>query len=264
MTVYIDSLFLINTITDFILIAISMKILKKRPALWRMILGSIFGGCYAIVIFFFNVHIIISVIASVIMLIISYKPKSLYDFFKVMTSFYTSSFILSGIMMMLFYRNYGFVTDNIFYLRLPVSVFIFSALFFYLLMNIIGAVYKRIKRNILHIRVTYKSEDIFLNALEDSGNLLKDPIFKKPVLIAEKRLFTIADDERIFAVPYHSLGCKEGIIYAIKPERTECMGKKIDVLIGLYDGHLSKNGEYNALIGSEICQNGKGDFLHDV
>jgi len=263
MTVYIDSLFLINSVTDFMLIILSMKILKKRIVLWRAAAAAVFGGIYATVIFFFNSHIIISVIVSVIMLIIAYKPSSLYDFFKMITAFYTSSFILSGIMMMLFYGNYGFVTNKIFYIRLPVSIFILSSFLFYMLINIISVVYKKIKKNILHISVLYNGDNIIVSALEDSGNLLREPVTNKPVMIAERDLFNIREKEGKFVVPFHSLGCESGIIYAVRPEKAEYMGEEIDVLIGLYDGKLSKNNEYNALIGSGICVNKKGDFLHE-
>ena len=126
---------------------------------------------------------------------------------------------------------------------------------------------------------------IKVKALLDTGNLLTDPITKSPVVIVEKEklLALIPDNEidiiedllggdefidkesynaRIRAIPYVSVGNKNGIMIAykvdwIKLEYQDEINEIDNVLIGIYNDTLTKNNKYSALIGLQILERSK-------
>ena len=78
MTIYIDTLIFSNIIIDYLLLSITIKILKINYKLYRVILGSLFGGISSLTIllpwgnFLFNFVvklIIISITISILVII---------------------------------------------------------------------------------------------------------------------------------------------------------------------------------------------------
>jgi stage II sporulation protein GA (sporulation sigma-E factor processing peptidase) len=113
------------------------------------------------------------------------------------------------------------------------------------------------------------------------GNFLKDPISGENVVIIEKRALegliekSILDDmEKILkgkwiesrdlhnyafkVIPFMSLGNERGLLVGIKPDLVRIYDEKTyyrdDILIGIYDGKISKNGIYKGLIGLEVLE----------
>ena len=259
LTVYLDSLFLINAVMDFILIFAALRIAKKNFRLWRIITAAGAGGIFAVCMFFADngASFILGIPAAALMLVIAYKPHSIKEFFKILMIFYAVSCCMAGVGMLLFFsgRFNGYIKNGVFYIRIPLWLLVISAAVFYALITVSQRILNRIKgRRIVLLAVTYNSEKFFLNALEDSGNFLKEPISGKPVIIADKGIFAAEKIEFFYAVPFHSLGCENGIIYAFKPERIEYQNQTIDAFIGIYNSALSDSGEYNALIGNGICK----------
>ena len=104
----------------------------------------------------------------------------------------------------------------------------------------------------------------------DSGNTLKDPLSKKPVIIVEKNIIEkIVDVEKLMGgdenlkirlIPFKSIGKQNGMLIGIKPQYikikyNENQVKTNNVIVGIYDKKISKN--YSALIGLEILEGGK-------
>ena len=65
---------------------------------------------------------------------------------------------------------------------------------------------------------------------------------------------------KIRIIPFTSLGKENGILIGLKADSVEIDMEEntiniADVIIGIYNGHLSKNGKYKALIGLDILEN---------
>ncbi|MCH5185812.1 MAG: sigma-E processing peptidase SpoIIGA [Oscillospiraceae bacterium] len=265
MTVYIDSLFLINAAMDFLLIIITLKIRKRSFRLRRAVFASFAGGAFAAGIFFCPAKFpaaAVGLLFPALMLRAAYKPSSVPEFLKTLLIFYLSSCCMAGAGLLFFFsgKSNGFVKNGIFYMRLPPGTLVLSASVLYMLLSAAGYMLNALKKkHIVTLSVTHRSKRLTLTALEDSGNFLTEPISGKPVIVADKNILYIDGTETLFAVPFHSLGCEKGIIYAFKPERIEYKNMRRDALIGIYDGKLSPSGEYNALMGNLICDK-KGEF----
>ena len=117
----------------------------------------------------------------------------------------------------------------------------------------------------------------------DTGNLLKEPISKQDVIIVEKNsLFGLVSgdildnlnqiiqgkwldsgrqdiyDYKFKVIPFSSLGNENGMLIGFKPDYIKILGEeecvRNDVIVGIYDGKLSKSNLYTSLIGLDVLQ----------
>lgn len=139
---------------------------------------------------------------------------------------------------------------------------------------------------ICNIKIDINSKAVYTKAIIDTGNFLKDPITKVPVAVVEKKVLTGIIPEKILnnlsniiegeeidlgeylpkirLIPFMSLGKENGILIGVKAEgitistQEETIFIK-NIIIGIYDGSLSKTGKYKALIGLELLENKGGN-----
>lgn len=131
----------------------------------------------------------------------------------------------------------------------------------------------------LKIIINKKSE--YIKSIIDTGNFLREPISKLPVVVVEKRALKklipeyILDnlDEiingqevdlqdyvaKVRLIPFSSLGKENGMLLGIKADAIliETDEKSIvlsNAIIGIYNGILNKTGKYQALIGLDIIE----------
>ena len=132
-----------------------------------------------------------------------------------------------------------------------------------------------------NIKVNRNSKYTYINAIIDTGNFLREPITKTPVIVVEKDvLINIVPDyilnnlneiingkdfdledysSKIRIIPFTSLGKENGILLGLRADSVEIDLEEntiniTDVIIGIYNGHLSKNGKYKALIGLDLLE----------
>ena len=139
------------------------------------------------------------------------------------------------------------------------------------------------KQAFCRFKIYLSNHVVELNALVDTGNSLVDPISRKPVIIAEFdkikpllpetviQLYLQENQDdlaalaasfseggfgtRIRMIPYSAIG-KSGVIAGFRPDRIEIetdgtgakQQRSEDVIIGICDFALSKDGEYQALM----------------
>ncbi len=131
------------------------------------------------------------------------------------------------------------------------------------------------------IKVNINSKYTYINAIIDTGNFLKEPITKTPVIVVEKdTLVNIIPDyilnnldkiiagenidlgeymSKIKLIPFTSLGKENGMLIGVKADSVivnleENIININNVIIGIYNGILSKNDKYKALIGLDLLE----------
>lgn len=136
--------------------------------------------------------------------------------------------------------------------------------------------------------ISVNNRELVLPALLDTGNQLIDPVSQKPVIVAEavslKTLipenlwpqicqepldkyvlyssFTDLDKEwqsRFSLIPFNSVGKADGILIGLRPDfvtinNGEYSITTTDVVIGLINRVLSREGHYSALLQPQILQ----------
>lgn len=101
------------------------------------------------------------------------------------------------------------------------------------------------------------NKTVSATGLMDTGNHLKEPISQKPVIIVEKELLKKEGicllENNFYAIPYHSIGNKAGIMRGFIAEEitigTEQDSRKLQqVMIGICEEKLSRKGEYSLIL----------------
>jgi len=297
MEVYLDVLLLENILMNYLILAVTSKFLKKKVKSLRLLLGAFIGAVYVIILLFLpQIHIYYSLsaklILSVVIVGVTFFPKKLREFIKTITCFYMSTFIFAGAAFAFLSLNQGggIVRNGAFYVYMnsKMSFILIAAL---VTLILIRAFYQFIKeygsgdKVLVSLYVVFDGNGIWVPALVDTGNQLKDPLSGAPVIIVEaqaiKSLLPLSlaeymeqqkDEEplnielalkntgwfsRFRLVPFTSLGKENGILLGFRPDYIE-VGKNgerketKDVVICLYNRKLSENSTYHALLAPEL------------
>lgn len=297
MEVYLDVLLLENILMNYLILAATSKFLKSRVKSLRLFIGALIGAVYVIVLLFLpQIHIYYSLsaklILSIVIIVVTFNPKKLYEFIKTIICFYMSTFIFAGAAFAFLSLNQGggIVRSGAFYVYLnsKMSFILIAAMVAFIM---IRAFYLFIKeygsgdKVLVSLYVVFDGNGIWVPALVDTGNQLKDPLSGAPVIIVEaeaiKTLLPISlveymekqnEEEtinieialkntgwfsRFRLIPFTSLGKENGILPGFRPDYIE-VGKNgerketKDVVICLYNRKLSENSTYHALLAPEL------------
>ncbi len=135
----------------------------------------------------------------------------------------------------------------------------------------------------MNCKLQIKLDESIINieAIIDTGNFLRDPISKMPVIVVEKEALrgSIPDElinnlseiisgkdvnigkylSKIRIIPFSSLGKENGLLIGIKAnsvyiQQNEESALIKNVIVGIYDGILSKSNKYSALVGLNLLE----------
>ncbi len=253
MKVYLDYVFFINFIFNFILLLGTSVLLKRNIKIIRIIIGSIVGS-FSIFLLFINISsfvlFILKMLSGFIMVIITFKYKdikySLNNFFYLIIL----SIIIGGFLYLI-NIEIGYEHVGMIFYKNGVNLNIYILIFFAILITVIYVKkMKQYKKNISYyhkVTVYTNNKKYFLNGYVDTGNNLFDPYFNKPVLIVNNNINIIT--KKFIFVPFNTLNSK-GLLkcYFIDKIFIEGIGYKYNCLIG-------KNFDKFNLSGVDIILN---------
>ena len=228
--VYADLLFLINFSMDYLCLYICARVLHRRIGLFRTILSATIGGLYSIFALLTNIEgiaaLIIDICVCIIMCAIVFAERK-----RAASSTLLCSFLYLGISMMT-----GGAMTAVFHLLnrldLPIDsidedgispyVFIILAVISGLITLRSGElVSKRSTVKTCTLTIDHNGKSIEFCALSDSGNLVKDPLSNKPIIVVDRQILASIVDINIFdkfqsGVPPEDHGYKGMRIIPIK------------------------------------------------
>ena len=289
MTLYVDIIFLENVFMNSIILLATGVILKTQLKIWRNLVASVLGSIYAIIIYVSNMEIysnvFLKLLLSVAIVYIAFKPQNIKSFVKHIVIFYLTSFTFGGVAFALLY----FVSpqeilyqDGVFIGTYPIKIILAGGIVGFI---IITLSFKNIKGRLSHkdmycsLKIYSGDKQIRVNAIVDTGNFLRDPITRMPVVVIESEELTglfskeilenVTDiingkevnlgeySSKIRMIPFKSLGKENGLLLGIKINEIEVEYQDIqykhkDVIVGIYNGHLSRNGKYAGLVGVDV------------
>ena len=243
MKIYLDLVLFINFFFDFILLFGVNTLLKKRAKLYRLILSSIFGSISILFLFIpiNNISLfILKLIISIIMILIAFGDK---NFKKTYVYFYILSIFLGGVMYLLndtfSYKNKGIVFfSNGLSINLIVMIIISPIVIYYYVKE--NKEYKNMSSNTYLIDIYIGDTRYSLTGYLDTGNTLKDPYKKRPVIITDSTKIDF-NIEKCILVPYETISNK-GIIKCIKPDKVIINKKEFkNCLIGKVNKEIKLN-----------------------
>lgn len=293
MTIYIDIIIVENLIMNYIILYATGLISKNKIYYFRIFLASLIGAIYAVTQYVSKLYIysniIVKIILSIIIVFVAFNPQNIKKMCKQLVLFYLATFTFGGVATYLIYvlKPQNIIIKNGMYIGTYVLKVIFiGAILGTVILNI-GFKFAKNKITkkdmICKIKIKLNKKEIILNAMVDTGNMLKEPITGNPVVVVEKtELYDLIPKEildniesilggdfekipedikneyipKLKIIPFSSLGKQNGMLVGIKPEKLEVINEQVEeknnVIIGIYNKSLTKRGEYNALIGIEL------------
>lgn len=246
MKIYIDYVFFINFLFDFILLISLSMLLKRNPKLKRIILGSLFGGLTIIILFLpisSFLFFLSKIICGFFMLIITFGFKDLKYTMTNLIYLMVLSILLGGTLYLINLEKTSSHSGMLFFTNKDpfniIILIIISAITMILYVKIES---KNKKERQFSYQVTLKNNNqtYNLNAFLDTGNNLKDPYFDKPIIILNKGI-NLESEKSIF-VPFKTLN-SEGLMKCLFIEELNIkeVGNFKNVLVGLSNDkfHLS-------------------------
>ncbi|WP_059104695.1 sigma-E processing peptidase SpoIIGA [Shouchella shacheensis] len=295
MTVYVDLIWLLNLGIDYLLIAVTALMLKRRFQHIRMMLAALFASLIVVLMFtpvaplFSNAFIKLGYSAVIVWMAFGYKRFTF--FVQGFATFYFVTFVTGG---GLFATHYFFETDADILGALPGYGLAGSAVSWsFVLIGFPLVLYfakhqvetfeeKKINfAQLAKVRMWIEDKEIAVTGLIDSGNQLKDPITKTPVMILEthqlyeafgkKQMDAVVslsmeketEDfplfSRVRVVPFRAVGQADPFLAALKPDRIQVIhqGETFEtgnVLIGLQSQTLSPEEAYQCIVHPKLVQ----------
>ena len=283
--VYIDSLFLLNLLLDYLLLRVSARICGQYIPTLRLGLGALFGACYAVCAFLpgggFLTQPLVKLMAGILMALIAFGGRR--RLLRLTGVFFACSCALGGGLLMLSLLGQGGLTysNGIPATGLDLKMLLLSAAGIYLLLTLcmrcLGR-YSRLRREVVPVTLFLEGRQVKVDALVDTGNTLADPLSDARVMVAEweavRPLFSgrILLEEnalqeptacvqvlgaalgpgRVRLLPYRAVGVQAGMLAALRMDSALIGSRKAErVLVALCPGKLAANGNYTALIGAE-------------
>lgn len=294
MTIYIDVVLIENLIMNYIILLATGVILKTKIKHLRLIVSGLIGAIYTILTYIVTIEIysnfLFKLLLSIIMIFVAFYPQTMKQMWKDLVVFYLTSFVFGGAAFALIYviKPQDILMKNGLFLgTYPLKTVVLAAIVAF---AIILATFKIIKSKISKkdiykdIKIKMEESEINLKAMLDTGNMLKDPITGKPVIVVEKSvLYEVLPKElldniekilggdlenisidikdkyikKLKFIPFSSLGRQNGMLVGIQPTYVEIIDeqdtfKKEDVIVGIYENSFTKDGKYQALIGMNL------------
>lgn len=292
MTIYIDVVLFENIAMNYIILMACSLIENRKANFLKIFISSTVGGIYSILNYVIKetifINILLKILISIIMVKIAFKSRKFKTFFKQLMCFYVVSFMIGGVAFMIVFlmnQNNVMYKDGMLIGTASIKIALLGGVLGFSIITIISNIQKRkIENQICDIEIFYKNKNIRLSSFIDTGNLLKDPITNQDVVIVEKdSLKTLFDSSfledilnvvkgktisngndyiknRIKLIPFSSLGNENGLLVGFKSDYIKVYDEDVkllkNVVIGIYDGKLTKTNLYTSLIGLNILKEG--------
>jgi len=283
--VYIDVLFGMNFIINYLMLYASAKLGGQVIKRFFIALSAIVGAIYCCLTYFAEMQKITAFVAKItiglIMVLIAFGINR--NLFRLFLSFCGVSFAFGGCVLAVYYISGGAggmidVSNGIYYLRVSFKTLLLSAGISFLIVNFVfkRCVAKNDGRSISRVRVENQSKRVCFQALIDTGNNLTDPITNRPVIIAEYDMLREILDRKIIEVldnvsptdfplvidklpreykfrllPYKTIGCEFDMLLVFQPDSIFINDRKLkDGFIALSPNRISDGGIYNAIVSA--------------
>ncbi|OPJ56864.1 sigma-E processing peptidase SpoIIGA [Alkalithermobacter paradoxus] len=278
MTVYAEYYFLENVFMNYLIIITTCSLLNLKVNKYRVWIASILGGLYSMIYFAQNLLFLYNIYFKIIFVFlivgVAFIYKGVKEYLRTLLTFYFVNIFLSGsIFFIIYFTGIDHMTISLIILVGFVSSRFLSN--YHKVFKGIG-VLKDTKQT---ISVQIEDKTIQCTALLDTGNLLKDPLSKDPVIIINvKKLEDILPEELIYIdysnmdhkkadhivnklslnilkrfriIPYKVVGSEKNLIVGLKADNLDINGnKRSNIILGL--SNFSKDSEYDAIVNPNI------------
>ena len=195
--VYADLLFLINFSMDLLCLFVTSRIMHKKLRIIRGVLAAAVGGVYSVAILFVDMGAVVSVIVDLLVCSIICLVAFMgigecgYVYFMTCAVFFGVSVCLGGLMTAMFslLNRIDLPLDVIEDNGDGVSVWLFSilAMISGVVATVGGKMFKSVSSGtLMRAFIEYKGKKVMLIGMVDTGNLLREPISGRAVMLIDE------------------------------------------------------------------------------
>lgn len=270
MEIYADVFIFENFIVNFFLLSITMKCIKHKCKMISLVISSLIGGIYSLVLVIPKLNILASLpcelLVAIIMLRMVYGKTSVFNIIKLLFIFLLITCALSGICFLFSLRQ------NIYFIGSTFKIEKYSIKYIMLGIMIIYIIFSRLldyikdkiftNEYIFEIEFEVQGQHYKFRSFLDTGNELREPITNLPCILIEENLINHLNfnDRNTYNILYSSIGyggSLKGIrVNDIKIKNKNYLLEKIDAIICPCKEQLSKECEFNALLSRGVVYEG--------
>ena len=254
---YVDVLFLVNFMMDYILLLIVKKICQCSATHGNIFLGAIIGSLFTCIIvilpipYAFVKFVLFHMFVNTCMIRVGLKIKTIPSFVKALIMLYIGGFLLGGIME--YFSQY---------VRMGSLFLVVAIASYYMVLGIWKFIsyIQRWNQSRCKAELYLNGKVYQVKALIDTGNSLRDPISGQPVSVLEqriaKKLLEEKEEKNFRYVPYRTIGKSEGVLPVFRIDRM-CVHRDTDYwvdtpLIGISEEEISAEGEYEMILNPNL------------
>lgn len=273
--VYIDLLFLLNLVANYLLLLGAGRVAGAVLRRLRIALGAVAGAVYAVLLFLPGLEWLslwpCKILCGILMPLIAYGGER--NLIRVTALFFAASAGLAGLVMAVELLGgtalslENGVLYSSFDLRLLLLLFVLCYFVMSLFFRRAG---RHSSRELVQMEIELLEQSISLTALLDSGHTLTDPATNRPVIVADAHclahLLPIKIDPTqpvegikrcrmagltgARLVPYRAVGIDCGMLLALQAKSVRMGNRQLgSLLIALSPNPVDDGGGYQALIG---------------
>lgn len=273
--IYIDTLFLLNLIVNYLILLATAKVSARPASRWRIALGAAVGAVYAVLTVLpkmvFLDNVIMMLVFAVVMVLIVFGGEQ--GLIRTGVIFFSISAAFGGAVLAVSLIT-GEETSQI---NVSIKVLFIS---FFICYGILSMVFARLGKRetaggLVKVTVTKGTRSAEITALVDTGNSLYDPMTGGGVIVSElepltplftedikqllksnyssmellERLASCGDGFGFFLVPYTAVGVGSSFLIAFRPDEVK-IGYKVQkkMSIAISPTCISDGGVYSALV----------------
>lgn len=272
--VYIDLLFLLNLIANYLLLLAAGRMTGAALRRWRIGLGAGLGALYAALIFLPELIWLArwpcKLAVGVLMTLIAYGGERYL--LKVTVAFFSASAALAGAVLGLeLLGNVSLTINNgVFYTPLDIRLLLllFVACYF-----VLSLFFRRMGQHggeLARLKIVLEGGTVDVSALRDTGHTLTDPATNRPIVVADYQALAgvlpdwadpadpirsleqchAAGSRQARLVPYRAVGVGCGMLLALRARQVTVDGKPFgQLLVALSPTPVDDGSGYQALIG---------------
>ena len=280
--VYVDTLFLLNLLVDYFLLRLTASVGGVYPKFSRMFLGAMVGAILAVILFFLPLPgwgaLLCQMATCSLTVWTAFGKQSGYRWLRLCGLFFTLTILSVGAVFGLSLQNRNVKQRNgVIYMNISIPVMAISFTLISALSRLVfGKGRGEVSRSYIEIAAEKEGKRVSFRALKDTGNLLRDPVSGKRVMILQAEtaaeLFSGTgrvllqnlsqkpedwDLERLrrccktafWLLPVHT-AVQDGMMLVFRPDKLFLDGKPTsEYVIGLSAGQMEIGGDCHAVIG---------------
>ena len=282
--IYIDSLFALNLIIDYLLLLLTARLTGLPFSRRRLLAGACIGACYAVIAVLpqtrWTAAAIVKCAVSVPIAAAAFGWRN-GGFLRRLALFWVSGFILAGLALGISLLT-GQGAGGVPYIHISLGALLLTASAAYFALTLAFKGFARYGgprggARIVPVRVSHNGKSVSFDALVDTGHTLSDPMTGQSVLVADlpcvmsvlpggargmvtpetlkepvellEQLLIAESGLKMRLIPYQTIGSPKGLLLAFRPDAVTVGGhERRALLIGLSPTPISNGKPYGALV----------------